>query len=558
MKRILSLLAALTLLAACLPAFAEEAGVVVRNYRQLAGAINEQHADRILISAKYKHGTDEIINLSPEGRIVTILPENGESAIINGRVDITGPGTVLFQNVSITGPAGDAGLWVGCSADVTIGSVKGGRSKKENGCPAAIVADARLTIGTAKGSDSKTGFGGDGIYAFGNSVVTVRDTAGGSASKGFGGSGAVVFGGAKITVTGSAVGGNGLYAAGKSVLTGLDSSVDGKGTLTDGSRLEGKRTLDPETVSSRITLEHAFRSGRTEILLSPGFRAGTGFLDDLCVFCASEKPVRITNLSKGNPATVDCQLYFHSGIWILDGIRFSLKGNSWTSCLWVDGSANVTAAGSMAARGEACGIFASGNGQVEYTGDCVTAYYAVYARDNASIIFNGNISGTGKGHFAAGCDDSASVTVNGNISVSGDSNALACYGGKLTMTGSVRTQKSRTWPAVFTQGGEITLNGPIQCDWQAAAIYNKGGTVTVYGDVTAMTTKKYPVELAGSAGEVTINGTLTAMRTAIRAEGGSATVNGNLIIRSRDDQKLTSCDGTGTVTVTGESKIVAP
>ena len=557
MKRILSLFAALMLLA-CLPASAEDAGVVVKNYKQLVSAINEQHASRILISAKYKHGTNEIINLDLAGRAVAILPENGESAAINGRVDILGPGSVVFENVSIAGPAGDAGLWAGDGADVTIGSVTGGKAKKENGGPGVILSDASLTIDSAVGGEGKSGFGGDGIYAFGDSTVLVREAIGGKAAKGFGGSGVVVFGGAKVTVTGSAAGGDGLYAAGKSVLVGLNSTADGDGTLTDGSVLEGKKSLDPETVTSRITLEHAFRSGRTEILLDSGFRAGAVLLDDLGIFCASEEPVRITNASAEKPATVDCPLFFRCGTWKLDDLRFSLKGSSWLSCLWVSGNADVTAAGSMVTRGSACGIYASDNGKVEYTGDCTTEYYAVYARGNASIVMNGNITENGRKSFAAGCDPDASVTVNGDISVSNDSNALACFGGKLTVTGAVRTKKTREYPAVFIQDGEIILNGPVNCEGQSEAVFCKGGTVTITGDVTDMTVKKYPVFLTSSAGSVTINGSLTAAHTAVRAEGGSAVVNGDLIIVSRDNWALTSWDGTGSVTVTGESKIVAP
>ena len=561
MKRILCLLLLLSLLPVCLPASAEDAGLLVKNYRQLVSAVNEQQANRILISAKYRHGTDEVINLKLDGRTVTVLPEKGESAVINGRVDIVGPGTVIFQNVSITGPEGNAGLWVGEGADVTIGSVKGGKVKKEtNGYPAAIVIDSSLTIGSATGGDGKNGFGGDGIYAFGSSTVTVGDAAGGSASKGFGGSGAVVFGGAKITVTGSAAGGNGLYAAGKGVLAGLNSTVGGAGTLTDGTVLEGKKSLDPEAVTSRVTLEHAFRSGRNEILLSPGFRAGAGWLEDLCIFCASEAPVRIANAAEESPATVDCQLFFHCGTWRLDDIRFSLKGREWISCLWAEGSADVTATGSMSVKGEACGIFASGNGRVKYTGSCATDCYAAYARGSASVVFNGDISETGKGHFAAGSESDASVTVNGNITVSNDSNALVCYGGKLTMTGTVQTKKTRNYPAVYASGGETVVNGPLNCEGQATAIYNKGGSVTVNGDVTDMTKKKYPVELARTAGQVIINGTLTAAHTAITADGGTAIVNGDLIIISKDNYALTSYDSENgaVVTINGEGKVVAP
>ena len=77
MKRVLSLLTVLMLLLACLGmAAAEETGVVVKNYKQLVEAVNDQQAERILVSPKYKHGTNEVINLYPDGRTVTVLPEN--------------------------------------------------------------------------------------------------------------------------------------------------------------------------------------------------------------------------------------------------------------------------------------------------------------------------------------------------------------------------------------------------------------------------------------------------------------------------------------------------
>ena len=559
MKRVFSLLAALALLLFCLgPAAAEEGTVVVKNYSQLAEALNNRKAEKILIAARYKHGTKEIINLEPEGRTVTILPENGESALINGRVDIAGEGTVIFENVSIEGPAGEAGLWVGGGASVSIGSVTGGKAVNDNGCPAVIVEDGTLTIGRAVGSDGRTGFGGDGIFAFGNSAVTVHEALGGSAKKGFGGSGAVVFGSVKITVSGSAAGGNGLYAAGKGVLAGLNGTVDGDGTLADGSLLDGKKTIDPETVINRITLEHAVRSGKTEILLSPKFRAGSGFLDDLLLFSASEAPVRIASESDEKPATVDCQLGFCDGTWKLDNLRLSMNSREWARCLWAVGSADVTATGSITAKGETCGIYATDNAKVEYTGDCVAADYGVFATGSASVVFNGNISEANKKMTAAGTNGNASLTINGDITVTADANALLSYGGKLEMTGSVQASKNHQYPVIYIRGGEIILNGPLSCEGQATAVYNKGGSVTINGDVTDMTTKKYPVQLTESAGTVTINGTLTASHTGITADGGAAVLNGDLIVISKDNWAMTSWNDPGSVTVNGELKHIIP
>ena len=75
-----------------------------------------------------------------------------------------------------------------------------------------------------------------------------------------------------------------------------------------------------------------------------------------------------------------------------------------------------------------------------------------------------------------------------------------------------------------------------------------------------MTKKKYAVDLAKTAGQVTINGTLTAEHTAVRADGGTAVINGDLIIINRDNYALTSWDSENgaSVTVTGEGKVVSP
>lgn len=560
MKRVLSLLTVLMLLLACLGmAAAEETGVVVKNYKQLVEAVNDQQAERILVSPKYKHGTNEVINLYPDGRTVTVLPENGESAVINGRVDVYGPGSVIFENVSIAGPAGDAGLWVGAGAEVTVGTVTGGKAKKENGSPAVLVESADVTVGSATGGEGKGGYGGDGIFACGSSTVKVREAIGGSAKNGFGGSGVVAFGGTAVTVEGSAAGGDGLYAVGKGVLLGRGGTLSGEGAITDGAELNGKKKLDLEAVTSRNLLEYALRSGRNEILLDPKYKTGSSFPSDQPLFCPEAEAIRIANASEEKPATVDGGLRVTTGTWNLENIRFSLNSKDWDVCFWADGDSTVTGTGSISGKGSCGGIYASNDASVAFTGDCTAPSYAAAAAGNASIVYNGNITVTGKAEFGARSTGSASVTVNGDITVNGDSNALVCYGGKLEMTGSVTTNKNKDYPTIYSTGGEIILNGPIHSEGQAEAIYNKGGSVTVNGDIYNPTKKSYPVRLKENAGEVVINGTLTAIHTAIRADGGSVILNGDLIIRSKDNWATASWDDEkATVTINGEQKIVAP
>lgn len=562
MKRVLSLLILLALLLSCLGAsFAEEAeiSVVVKNYKEFLAAVNEKGATRVLISAKYKHGTTEGTNLKPAGRTVLVVPENGESAVINGRVDVYGEGAVIFENVSIVGPAGDFGLWVGYGANVTAGSVTGGKAKKENGQAAVVVNRATLTIDSAVGSDGKGGFGGDGVYAYGSDAsVQIREAVGGSAPKGFGGSGVVVFGGAKVTVTGSATGGNGLYTPGKGVLVGLNGTADGEGTLTDGTELDGKKTLDLEAVANRNMLENALRSGKTDILLTPGYKTGSDFHEGIYFFCAGADPVRIASANEKKPATMDGSLYFATGNWSLDNIKFTLNsGKKTLMCLRILGDANVTASGSVTTKGNAIGIGVQENARIEFTGDCVSAGNGLYANGSGVIVMNGNVTVKSKTFFAVGTKDNATITLNGNVDVAGDSNALDANGGTITMTGTVHVKGSDQYPAVFAAGGgEISLTGPVNNDGKSACITCRGGNVTVNGDVTGKTSTRYPVFMEEDAGDVTINGTLYACGPAFKVLHGNLTVNGDVVIRTRKNwNSFSTTTLPGTSTVTGEFKV---
>ena len=538
MKRVLSLLILLALLLSCAgSAIAEDAesAVVVKNYKELVSAVNEQGATRVLISAKYKHGTTDILAIEPGGRTVLIAPENGESAVINGRVDVNGEGTVNFENVSIVGPAGEIGLFVGFGANVTIGSVTGGKAKKENGFPAVIVEVGTLTIDSAVGSDGKSGFGGDGIYTFAG-VVLVREAVGGSAPKGFGGSGVVAFGGSTVTVTGSATGGNGLYAPGKGVLLGLNGAVEGEGALIDGTELEGKKTLDLETVTNRNMLEYALRSGKTDILLAPGYRPQSEFPFYMVLFPAGTEPVRIASANEKKPATMDGHQFIYFGTWTFENIKFTNNtGKKSDICLRVGWNSHVTASGSITVKGSSMGIVAADKSWIEFTGDCISDNSGIEAKSGATVILNGNVKIKSKGKYAVGATDNGSVTVNGNVDVAGDSNALYSQGGSITVNGTVHVKGSDDYPVVYMSGGEINLTGPLTSDGQSTCIHCDGGKITVTGDVTSKSTTRYSVFMDEDADGVTINGTLYTAGPAYNVGHGQLIINGDVIIRTRKE-----------------------
>ena len=85
-------------------------------------------------------------------------------------------------------------------------------------------------------------------------------------------------------------------------------------------------------------------------------------------------------------------------------------------------------------------------------------------------------------------------------------------------------------------------------------IYCRGGDLTVEGDVDSAATQRVPVSLYEGAGTVTIHGNLIVRRNAARAEGGLLTIDGDLIIKSKDSWTLYSTDGKGQVILTGTDR----
>ena len=500
-RKTISIILAALLLMSILPATAEDE-VVVKNFKQLVEAVNDKKADRVLISAKYKHGSKEIINLKPEGRTVTIASENGEDVVIDGRIDIYGSGTVVFENVSIKAPQDTLGLWVGYDAVVTIGSVTGGEGKKNSGGTAVLVDRGELKIGSAVGGNSAAGAGGDGIIAFGDSKVEVGKTVGGNSTDGIGGAGVVTMNGARVTVSESATGGDGAVNPGKAILIGKDSSIEVTGEQKDGAQLESKKAPDPDVITNYALLENALRNGKTEIQLDPSYKSGMKPYDDLPLFTMGEQTIRITGNGKnGKPQKIGDAFYLSGGSWEISGIDISASRNA----LILTDQARVVFNGNCSSK-EHCTVMLRGQSQIEYTGnldfagkdDSTLCVYdgstvnmtgnvttkqktsnAVYLSDG-TIKITGNLSAT---DYPAIYAINGTVELEGNITAKGQSIATSAEGNaKVRVKGNIINKSKNHW-AIVAQGGEVVVEGNVDSPYPTNGT---GGKIIINGEV------KYP------------------------------------------------------------------
>lgn len=491
-RKLISIVLAALLLLSLLPA-AAEGEVVVKNYKELIAAINDNGAERILISAKYKHGTKDITNLVPDGRTVVIAAESGEETVIDGRVDIYGPCTVVFENVIIRAPQGEAALWVGKGAVVTIDAVYGGDSKNKNGGCGAIVFDAELTVGTAAGGNAAAGMGGDGISAHGEAKVTAGKVTGGNCTDGVGGAGAVCVGGAVVTITEEAVGGNGAVSAGKAVLTGLDASAEVQGAQKDGEILESKKAPDPEKISSYVLMENALRNGKTEIVIDSSYKSGLALDDDIPLFIPSDQTIRITGEGKnGKPVKITDRLYLSGGNWEISGIDIAAKSNA----IVLANKANVVFSGNIACSKNTT-LYLSGQSRIDFTG---------------------NIDYSGSNASACVLLEKSEAHITGNIKVQ-KGNAIYLANGTVTVRGNLTSQ---THPAIYGIEGSVDMEGDIKTPSNAVHTVGGQAKVTVKGNIT-ITGRQYA--LYATAGEIHFDGNIKGNYPA-GGKNGKVFVNG--------------------------------
>lgn len=495
-RKTVSIILAVLLLMSILPATAE-GEAIVKNFKQLVEAVNDKQADRILISAKYKHGSKEIINLKPEGRTVTIASENGEDVVIDGRIDIYGPGTVVFENVSIKAPQETVGLWVGNDAVVTIGSVTGGEGKKSSGGAAVLVDEGELKIESAVGGNSTAGAGGDGVMVYGESKVEVGRAAGGNSTDGIGGAGVVAMSGARVNVTESAIGGDGAVNPGKAILIGAGSSIEVAGEKKDGAQLESKKAPDPDVITNYALLENALRNGKTEIQIDPSYKSGMKTYDSLPLFVTGEQTIRITGNGKnGKPQKIGDAFYLSGGSWEISGIDVSGKVNA----LCLTDQARVVFSGNCSSK-EHCTVMLRRQSQLEYTGNLDftgndDSTLCVY--DGSTVSLTGNITTKQKASNAVYLSD-GTVKITGNLSAT-DYPAIYAINGTVDLEGNITAKGSSI---MISEGGnaQVRIKGNItnksKKHW---AIYVQGGEVTVEGNVDS------PYPTSGKGGKIVING----------------------------------------------------
>ena len=473
--------------------------VTVSSFAELLDAVNNRDADRILISAKYKHGknvNDEALEVRGD-RTVTISPEEGrDSAVINGRIEIRGNGRVVFDRVDIEAPQGEVGLWVTGGADVTAISVKGGDSTKENGGTAAYVRDSTLTAERLLGGSSKAGLAGDGVLAAGTAVVTVAETAGGSSNQGIGGYGAIAVAGAQVTVTGRAVGGS-APIPGRGWLAGAGSVVNLQGEAADGETVEVKKKPNPEVITSYALLQNAIRNGETDITLDGKFAFGQA-VRPLPLFAPGDETVRIRG-PEGKPLKIKDGLFdFCCGRWEVSGI--DLNSKSAFTALNCDGKGTeVTWNGNLAVS--------NGN--------------AVVVSDHAKLTLNGNVDHSSKTAVAVGTISGARLWMTGNITEKDDRNAVYADDTEIVLTGNVSKTAGTEAPAIVATGASaVTINGDLSApNCQAVNAYF--GFVRLNGNLSGKP-KKYPLLYTWMGGEIRIWGTAPDQ---MRFEG-SVTVNG--------------------------------
>lgn len=459
--------------------------VTVASYAELLEAVNVKNADDIRISPKYKHGKNELdepLELD-WGRTVTISPPEGQdSAVINGRIEIRGNGHVVFDRVDIAAPDGETGLRVTDGADVTIGSVKGGDSAKENGGTAAFVRDARLTVISARGGSSVTGLAGDGILAVGEADVTVTEAAGGNSDQGIGGAGVIAVFGARVTVNGSAAGGNGAAAPGRGTLTGGDGTVTMAGEARDGETVEAKKKADPEVINSYAMLQNAIRNGKTEIVLDAKFTFRQT-AKPLPLFSLGNGTIRITGPEGKTLSIKDGVFDFCCGEWEVSGI--SLNSKSGYSALGCSGEGT----------------------KVVWNGDLsVTNGNAVVVTDHADLTLNGNVKHNSKSAVAVGVIEGSRLRITGSVSEQGDRNAVYTDDAEVILTGNVSKAGTEV-PAVYASGsGTVLITGDLSAP-KCQAVNVSLGFVRLNGNLSGQP-KKYPLLYASGSGKVEVYGTV--------------------------------------------------
>ena len=553
--------------------------VTVKNYAELLDAVNNHKAEYVFFSRNYRHAQSKPENIVVEaGRTVTFSPDSGERTVITGRFDITGEGTVVFNNIDIAAPNDEIGLWVGYGAHVEAGSVTAGKAKNDYGKHAVYVFNGHLKIESAQGSDGKKGSGGDGVFACNNATVEIGTAIGGNAPDGLGGSGVAACGGAVITVTGSAKGGDGLYGAGKGVLLGWGSSMtDGGGILTDGKLLEGNKKLDPTVISNKMLLENALRNGETDIQIDAKFKAGSDNNMDLL---SPAETIKLRGNPDGKHLVIDCGLNIYGGNWILDGLDIQGKATDYTAVYVNKGNLNLN--GSVSGKTDMGLVFCEGgrthiSGSVDQNRNsyaiCVknadltvdgnvtqkANTVAVQVGENGNAIIHGDI--TNKGQKGA-----AIVIVKGTISVEGtisgngkESFVLYNEGGKAyisgavivnnvsgiavetidkgitEITGSVSGKTDLT--IVACEGSTTRIAGPVIQNGKGLAIYNLTGTVDVEGDVSGKTEKPL-VWCKGRELHITGSVIQDGNGRAIYATIGDIVVDGNVFCAAKNNHAI--------------------
>ena len=194
---------------------------------------------------------------------------------------------------------------------------------------------------------------------------------------------------------------------------------------------------------------------------------------------------------------------------------------------------------------------ASDDGYITITGDLTaqTASYYVAFAYRGSINIGGNVNATntrvnGQGLSTSGGD----ISIGGDVRIESYSCALTSLSGSVTIHGSADLTTGRGGEAVNCFYGDITIVG----DLTAQTAYSKvvsavfEGNINIGGNVNATSTNERGTGL--DADSISIGGDATVRAgTALYADSGSVTINGNADLTAASDSAIYCLDGDITI-----------
>ncbi len=500
--------------------------ITVKSYQELLKAINVRNAEEIIISSKYRHGTKKAEALViPEGKTVTLRSrKENVTAVIDGRVDVYGGGTLILERVDIAAEEGAIGLRVSGKSHVVACNVAGGSSKK--GCGGtAIFADGGSEVEAAfvQGGNA-AGLGmlaGDGVLAVNEETkVTVGRVIGGEANLGFGGAGVITQDSGRV-IADQSFGGDGAIEEGKAFLTGYKGIPAEVTSAHDGFLLETKKKRSADEIATDGALMAALRRGQTTVQLSVRFKSAQEPAFDGCpLFLPASGEAEIIGPTGKKHAALRNSLTLLDGKLTLTGVDLIENTSTGYAAVIYGGSLKMTG-DVRSTRG--CGIYVSG-ANLDMEGDITSqAWVCLYATSGAQVTMKGNIRDSGSNYNAVRVLAGAKVRLTGSVEATTAARgsdgylyaAVLCAGegSELAMEGNI---KAKNCPLTVRMQASAEVNGDLSSDNDKCLYADTGAKVTVVGNLTGAPAADYALYVSDAIARIMGNVSVTK---AAAAEG---------------------------------------